>query len=266
MRLQIRQSCHETNSSSMHSLVTTKTKGIYSQEEIRSEFFLDRSFKKDKNTLDWLDFDIDYGRNYDVLSTFRDKLSFAVASLAGDCYRLKDYIKAEQWFHDTLEPLLKELVGVDEVKMPTKSNPFYIYEDTIDWDDDEQDVTTYEEVPYADLVYNEERKDGDDIYKDVGKSGRKIERIWIGDLFETGTIDHESVGLLSGFLVKNGLSLKDFLIRKDIVVVIDGDEYCIFGQMVNAGLINMDNIEDVYGRTGGWWIKINGNQTDGKTD
>ena len=101
MRLQIRQSCHETNSSSMHSLVTTKTKGIYSQEEIRSEYFLDRSFKKDKNTLDWLDFDIDYGRNYDVLSTFRDKLGFAVASLAGNCCRLKDYIEAEQWFHDT---------------------------------------------------------------------------------------------------------------------------------------------------------------------
>ena len=139
--------------------------------------------------------------------------------------------------------------------MPTKSNPFYIYEDTIDWNDDEQDVTTYEEVPYADLVYNEGRKDGEDIYKDVGKSGRKIERLWLDDLFETGSIDHQSVGLLSGFLGKNGLTLKDFLVRKDIVVVIDGDEYCIFGQMVNAGLINMDNIEDVYGRTGGWWRK-----------
>ena len=169
----------------------------------------------------------------------------------GEDPKLHEALWMAAWFHDTLEPLLKEVVGVDEVKMPTKSNPFYIYEDTIDWDDDEQDVTTYEEVPYEDLVYNEEKED----YEDIGKSGRKIERIWIDDLFETGTIDHQSFGLLKCFLGKNGLSLKDFLIRKDIVVVIDGDEYCIFGQMVNAGLINMDNIEDVYGCTGGWWIK-----------
>ena len=246
MKFQIRQKCHETNSSSMHSLVITKTKGIYSREEIRNEFFLDAPFKKGKNVLDWLDFDINYGREYNVLSTFRDKLGFAVASLAGDCYLLKDYIKAEQWFHDTLEPLLKEVVGVDEVKMPTKSNPFYIYEDTIDWDDDEQDVTTYEQVPYVDLIYNEERKDGDDIYKDVGKSGRKIERLWIDDLFEIGSIDHQSVGLLECFLEKNGLSLKDFLVRKDIVVIIDGDEYQIFNNMADCGLIDIDNIEVQY--------------------
>ena len=246
MKFQIRQRCYETNSSSMHSLVITKTKGVYSREEIRSEFFLDAPFKKGKNVLDWLNFDINYGRQYDVLSTFRDKLGFAVASLAGDCYLLKDYIKAEQWFHDTLEPLLKEVVGVDEVKMPTESNPFYIYEDTIDWDNDKQDVTTYEQVPYADLVYNEGRKDGEDIYKDVGKSGRKIERIWIDNLFKTGIIDHQSAGLLEYFLEKNGISLKDFLVRKDIVVIIDGDEYQIFNNMADCGLIDVDNIEVQY--------------------
>ena len=43
-----------------------------------------------------------------------------------------------------------------------------------------------------------------------------------------------------------GITLEEFLTKKKYIVVIDGDEYCEFQNMKNAGIINMDNIEKQY--------------------
>lgn len=40
-----------------------------------------------------------------------------------------------------------------------------------------------------------------------------------------GYIDHQSDGLLRGYLTKNEISFKEFLTNKKYVVIIDGDEY-----------------------------------------
>ena len=61
-----------------------------------------------------------------------------------------------------------------------------------------------------------------------------------------GSIDHQSKGLLTGFLKSNNLSLEDYLTRKDIVVIITGDEYSTFSNMILCGLIDVNNIVTQY--------------------
>ena len=110
-------------------------------------------------------------------------------------------------------------------------------------------VDEVEQVPYNKLIYvdKDERKDlsEDDLvrgmYKNVDIDGRPIEEAWF-DVPEFGSIDHASSGLLKRFLKDNNLSLEDYLVRKDVVVVITGDEYSTLSDMFECGLINKDSI------------------------
>ena len=58
-----------------------------------------------------------------------------------------------------------------------------------------------------------------------------------------GYVDED---ILSGFLEKNNVELKDFLLNKKYVVIVDGDEYCIYNKMKKSGIINKDNIKKEY--------------------
>ena len=243
MKIQVRTRMFETNSSSAHSLLIMKKRQTMTQQEIRDEFYLDEEWHKDRGNVLKLDsYDNEYGRGFNVLTSFRDKLSYALASMCGNCYKLKSYIEAGDRFEKEFVPLLKKLVGVDEVEMPMNDRNFNVYSDTVT-DDEYQDYNTYEEVPYDDLVYSESRENG--IYKETCKSGRKQEVIWL-DVPDFGSVDHASSGLFQGFLKKYGLTLEEYLIRKDIIVVTDGDEYCIFGTMMDSGLIDKDAIQAIY--------------------
>lgn len=241
MKINVRTGMFETNSSSAHSLLIMKKRQTMTQQDIRDEYYLDEEWHND-NVLRLDSYDNEYGRSFNVLTSFRDKLSYALASMCGSCYSLKSYIEAGNTFEKVFEPLLKKLVGVDEVKMPMNDRNFNVYSDTIT-DDENQDYETYEEVPYDDLVYSESREHG--IYRETCKSGRKQEVIWL-DVPEFGGVDHQSSNLFQGFLKKYGLTFEDYLIRKDIIVVIDGDELCIFGIMMDSGLIDKDAIQIIY--------------------
>ena len=247
MKMQIRTGMFETNSSSMHSLLIMKNRQTITQKEIRDEFYLDEDWHKD-NTLRLDSYGNDYGRGFDVLTSFRAKLSYALASMCGSCYSLKSYIRGGDTFHEVFEPLLKKLVGVDKVEMYWDSENFHVYSDSVT-EDLEQDYTTYEEVPYEDLIHNEnwnkEGHEDEDYYEEICKSGRKQEEIWL-EVPKFGSIDHQSIGLFQRFLEKYNITLEDYLIRKDIIVIIDGDEYYIFGTMVKSGIINTNEIEVQY--------------------
>lgn len=243
MKIQIRKGAWETNSSSMHSLLIMKKRQTMTQEEIRDEFYLDEDWNKERGNILQLDpWDNDFGREFRVLTSFRDKLSYVMAAMLGNCYNLKSYIKAGDEFMYTFEPILKKLAGVDEVEMPMKSEFFRVYSDTVT-DDIEQDYETYEEVPYEDLVYDETKEYG--CYNEVCKSGRKQTGIYL-EVPVFGSVDHQSMGLLQRFLRKYGITIEEYLIRKDIVVVVDGDETCIFGTMMDAGLVDKDAIQVLY--------------------
>ena len=242
MKINVRTGMFETNSSSAHSLLIMKKRQTMTQQEIRDEYYLDEEWHND-NILRLYSYGNEYDRAFNVLTSFSDKLSYALASMYGNCYKLKNYIEAGNKFEEVCVPLLKKLVGVDEVEMPMDNRCFNVYSDTIT-DDEYQDYDTYEEVPYDDLVYNEDCEYST-TYKETCKSGRKQERIWL-DVPDFGGVDHQSSDLFQGFLKKYGLTLEEYLIRKDIVVVTDGDELCIFGTMMDSGLIDKDAIQIIY--------------------
>lgn len=253
MKCQIRLGSWESNSSSMHSLLIMKKRQTMTQKEIRDEYYLDEDWCKERgNTLrlDWTH--EEFGRGFDVLTSFRDKLSYALASMCGSCYSLKSYIRGENTFHEVFESLLKRLVGVDKVEPHMDSESFRVYSDTVT-DDLNQDYTTYEEVPYDDLVRNGNwsyyNKDSEPYYKEICNSGRKQEEIWL-EVPKFGSVDHQSAGLLQRFLDKYNITLEDYLIRKDIVVIVDGDECDIFGTMLEAGIVDKNAIQIKYPKEG----------------
>lgn len=253
MKCQIRLRSWETNSSSAHSLLIMKKRQTMTQKEIRDEYYLDEDWCKERGNilrLDWTH--EEFGRGFDVLTSFRDKLSYALASMCGSCYSLKSYIRGENTFHEVFESLLKRLVGVDKVEPHMDSESFRVYSDTVT-DDLNQDYTTYEEVPYDDLVRNGNwsyyNKDSEPYYKEICNSGRKQEEIWL-EVPKFGSVDHQSAGLLQRFLDKYNITLEDYLIRKDIVVIVDGDECDIFGTMLEAGIVDKNAIQIKYPKEG----------------
>ena len=242
MKIQIRKGIFESNSSSSHCICVMKDKQYFTTQEIRNEFYLDEEWCKHPNVLNLYFYGENYfGRGFRVMSSFRDKVGYAIASFCGNCYRLKSYIESYEKFENIIIPLLYELVNVEEVEVDMETQYFNVYSDSVT-DDLEQDYSTYEEVPYSDLIYDENSLG---CYKEISKSGRKQEKIGL-EVPQFGGIDHQSANLLQCFLEKNNMDLKEFLLRKDIVVIEDSDETCIFSTMIGAGLINADGIEQVY--------------------
>ena len=171
--IKIRCNTFETNSSSSHSLVIRKDNTFYedesvhyTKEEIQDE--LSWLLSDDKNTYgkSWCDWY--YGRApFRILTTFRDKLSYAYAN----CYYDKDKVK--------------ELLDVMRKYIP------------------------------------EIKKFGD--VEDVG-----VDEQW-----------------LAGWLEKYNLSLEEFLTNRKYIVICDGDEYNIWMDMVDTGIIDLNAAENI---------------------
>ena len=259
MKYQIRKGCFETNSSSMHSLIVTKkNKNVrMTQEEIRDEFCLNEDWYKERHKNDEKEiirldpWDNEFGCSpFSVLSSFEEKLAYAIAEYCGGNYNIESYLEADKTFDDVFVPLLTRLIGCDEVEWGKNDyRHFEVYVGGGEYLDE------VEEVPYQKLVYVDKemaKKEGlneDDLvgrcYRNVDKDGKKIEDLWI-DVSDYGSIDHQSIGLLKGFLKANNLTLEDYLVRKDVVVVVDGDEYCELDNLIGCGLIDENAIVLMY--------------------
>ena len=257
MKYQIRKSVWESNSSSMHSLVVTKKNENIrmTQAEIRKEFYLDEEWYKkrhkndEKEVVEIDPWENDFGRSpFSVLSSFRDKLAYAVAEYCGDNYRIESYLQAEKTFDEIFAPLLVRLIGCDEVKWNKwDDRHFAIYSGGGEYFDEVEEVDYHDliligsdeinSIPKDDRIFN--------CYKNVAKNGKPIEDAWF-DVPDFGSIDYQSSGLLRRFLADNNLSLEDYLVRKDVCVVIDGDEVCELGNLIRCGLIDKDSIVLIY--------------------
>ena len=60
-----------------------------------------------------------------------------------------------------------------------------------------------------------------------------------------GYIDHQSIGVLQGFLATHNVPLEEFLLNKKYVVFVDGDEYHIKEQLFESGLLHKEDFEEV---------------------
>ena len=61
-----------------------------------------------------------------------------------------------------------------------------------------------------------------------------------------GYIDHQSTGLLSKVMALENITFDDFIFNDKYMVVIDGDEYCIFDTLQQTPAWNQDNVEVIY--------------------
>ena len=66
---------------------------------------------------------------------------------------------------------------------------------------------------------------------------------------------------LFGWLKKANISLKDYLLDPSIVVICDGDEYCVWSGLKRRGLVNKDNIRLELPEKQ-WWESINYNEEE----
>ena len=64
-----------------------------------------------------------------------------------------------------------------------------------------------------------------------------------------GNVDHQSSGLLDLMLKKEGMTLEQFLLDPTCIVIIDGDEYCMWEKLEAAGIVDMSNIKNEYGQS-----------------
>lgn len=131
------------------------------------------------------------------------------------------------------------------------------------WDADElrfgrtpfRSLATFEsKVRYAIASMCGYNKDRVEKFKEIKKLVTEIipecTDIGLPECFDYGdtVISYGSVdeNILSPFLTKENISLKEFLTNKKYVVIVDGDEYCIWESLKDAGLIDSDKIEKEY--------------------
>lgn len=222
MKRQIRRGCFETNSSSMHSLVVTKEDSHFTPKECEDSVWVWNG----KLHMD-LSGEMEFERSpFDVLRSFNDKLRYAIASLCGGYCKRED---ADKIFDEQFLPIIKEVLPeVCEVEF-REGERHVFYDDDGNEIEPKWDHQTME--PYY-IDKNGKKKEADDE--------------WIEDGRDYGYVDHQSVGLLKGFLKNEGITLKEFLTNKKYIVIIDGDETDTFGKLKKAKLINTDEIVRQY--------------------
>ena len=212
MRCTVR-SGFETNSSSMHSIVLTNIDGDSNKGNL---------YAWNNNVVSVWNHDIAFERSpFQILSTMKDKIYFAIASFADDDDKIEEICE-----------ITKEIFGY-ELKFPMEDIEEYRRADDNSWvsrydvewvtdpEDNTKEIAIYKPDPSVELKY------------------REYQRI-------DGYIDHQSAGLLQNFLKKYNVSLRDFITKAKYIVVIDGDEYCEFENILKSGIVDLSKIKSQY--------------------
>lgn len=243
---QIRRSCFETNSSSMHSLVITKDDRPYTQNELENGIYIDRN-----GELCIRDDELYFDRApFELLTTFEAKLRYAIAIFCGGYANPGE--KEDKKFLEIQELVKKYFPDLKEIKLD------------MDW----QDV--YVDDKGKEYLGSNVLK-RDDSFFAWGREGFTIPVTPTGQEIGFncyGCVDHQSYGLLQEFLKKKGISLEEFLTNKKYIVVIDGDEYFKWHEYKASGLIDLGNIVEEYPPNGHSYdfYKYEMENADEKTD
>lgn len=207
MKRQIRRNVFETNSSSMHSLVILKKNEYYTEEEARECFYVGKDgFCKINYSFD--DEKMHFGRYpFRILTTFKDKICYTLASM---CKFKNDEVYKEVC--DTIRSYIPEF---KDFKCTLESNVH-----TKRWYTEDTIKSMYGENNYIDT-----------------------DEYWITWKYYLGSVEED---ILTRFLEKKNITIKEFITNKKYIVVIDGDEYYIFDKCKASGIIDLKMIEDEY--------------------
>lgn len=215
----VRKGVFETNSSSMHSICVMKNKGKYTDED----FWIDMYVWQDGElVLGGLEFE---RAPFRLLTTFKEKLEYAIASLCGNEEREAaddQFRKIESLVHK-IEPKI-ESIKLHKIftLADNEGNLYDIYSPRVHKDDDGYFIWNDKENNQKEYLFD---ADPSDWYRDYGD------------------VDHQSLDLLNNFLASNNVSLEEFLVKKQYIVVVDGDEYHEFSKLLKLGIIDNDKIE-----------------------
>lgn len=151
--------------------------------------------------------DMYFGRTpFQVLTTFKEKLKYILASMC----RYKG------------DPVYEEVTQVVRSYIPL----------FVDFDVELR-------------AYTHSIRDYSEEIKEIYGEGNYVKKddYFVVYRYDFGGVDTD---ILSGFLEKENITITEFLKNKRYIVIVDGDEYCIYKDMKKNGLINMDNIEKEY--------------------
>lgn len=225
----IRRRIFETNSSSSHVICVTKNDRVLTEEDFKDypEHLYIHNGELD---LSWREEDFVFDRHpFKFLCTFEDKLRFVIASLCGNNYNT-DKKETFETILNTVKIICPE---VKSIKLPKSYSSVWFDEKNCEYIADSIVHYNYDTKRYYYIKNgNEWTVQPTDMEKEVPFYG---------------SIDHQSSGLLQRFLLREGITIKEFLENKKYVVIIDGDEYCDWDSFKYSGLIDIKNIEKEFG-------------------
>jgi hypothetical protein len=232
MKRQVRKGVFESNSSSQHALIVKKDSCEYTPDEYLEEIYLQKDPSSGEEHCVWepWDTDMEFGRSpFKVLGTFKDKWLYACASLVGE-YN-------DETYKELVSLALKYIPGLKRIKMPTSTRSI----PNKDFEGNEYDeyAQEYGKTEKEFVEYIEQKEKNWDMGIEYWKSKGSLRY----DAPFTGYVDED---ILSGFLEYEKISLEEYLTNKKYVVVVDGDEYCIWHDIKNSGLANIDTIDHEY--------------------
>lgn len=242
----IRENCFETNSSSEHVIAITKNDSHITPEElttseINGEYNCNYVYLG-KGKLWLYDIEYGYGRAFDILTTFVDKLQYAMCEYLGDLYG------DEQKFADMMDvfnAIAKDVIpGFKEFDIRKIEKDIYL-------------DTNGNEIQHNRLKYQFGEYDSNhnwvDHYTYVDTDGNEKEAILdensVLEVEDIGLIDHQSVGMLTNFIKNKGITLKEFLTNKKYVIITDSDETCNWPKLKQSGMFDLNTIVEEYSKS-----------------
>lgn len=221
MKRQIRRGVFESNSSSQHSLVVMKNDDHYTAQEILKGLYIQKDGV-------WDVCGLDFGREpFRALGTFKMKWLYACASLV------------EEYNDDAYKELealaFKYVPGLKRIELPMTTTCI-INKDLEENKDYEYGKTEEELNEYLEQKEKDWGIETIEYWED--KHGN-----FCFSIPYTGQTDEP---FLQSFLEHENLSLEEYLTNKKYVIIQDGDEYCYWQDMKNAGLVNSDTIDHEY--------------------
>ena len=251
----------ETNSSSMHSICVTKNEREYTQGEIMEGIWL-----SEDGTIRLCLNDLVFGRSpFEILCTFIDKVRYAIAEYCAD-QKIETAYKNDKMIRKIVK---KYIPGFKSFAYDTKDVDIYVDEEGNDILKEDMEYAgngfyrytangiSYENISFAknptrferELYGFEKGKTYPEgfFYQVDGKTHfAKMDRKNILEVPLFGSIDHQSAGMLKRFIQKHGITLEEFLIGRQYVIIVDGDEYMVFDRAKAAGIIDRDNIREEF--------------------
>ena len=230
MKIQVRSSVFETNSSSQHSIAIVKPENLkgtmadYYGWQLTGSWLKPNAEVAVNDPIVLGDDSITFERwPFRILSTMYEKMQYVIASY-GDEEHFKEISK-----------FCEELTG-HPLKVPTERQWVHYFTKGLKYDD---------EIPEDHyLKYNEYKLDKEkDEYYRLDENGNKIYDVESNTIEVPfyGYVDHQSMGLLQNFLEKHKLTWKEFLKDPKYIVIIDGDEYDAWQKMFDAGVCVKEN-------------------------